>query len=87
MIQVKRDNGKVTIEVETGLAFDCAGTKITTLAFEWNVAHPYLADVLRRYVKKLLSDAISKTRQEYYEAGWRDAKSKQKKADWFSGEL
>jgi len=87
MLTVKRDNSQATICIETDLAFSCDGKSTTTLPFTWSTSHPYIADLVTLYVRTQIEKAISDTRREYYEKGWKDAKSKKQKDDWFSGVL
>ena len=87
MITIKRDNEKVVIEVDTDLANDCAGHTYSLIPFLWNTEQPYLADVLCRYIRKLLQDRVRTIREQEYERGWKDAKSKRAKETWFSSEL
>lgn len=89
LIRVSRENNKVEVLIETDLANNCEGTQVASIPFTWQVAQPYEADLLARYIDKRIKDAISKTRKEYYEQGWKDAKSRKagSKEEWFPGVL
>lgn len=87
ILYVKRDNDKVVITIETDLPNNCDGTITTALPFTWQLSQPYLADLLVRYIRDRIKTAVSDARRESYEQGWKDARSKKQKADWFSGVL
>ena len=54
-----------------------------TLDFYRDSASTIEATLLRRYVQKALADQMQQVRQVSYLRGWRDAKSKRTKRDWF----
>ena len=87
LITVKRDNSGVELLISTDLADSCDGSQTTAIPFTWQTGQPYLADLLARYIKEHIRKVISDTRREYYEKGWKDAKAKRQKDDWFSGLL
>jgi hypothetical protein len=87
MITVKRDNDSVAISISTSLANDCKGLEMATIPFKWTTGMVYTADLLKRYISKLIWDAIAATRKDYYNLGWSDAKSKKIKQEDFSGNL
>lgn len=86
-ITVRRDNSNVVVQVNTDLANVCDGSQTAFIPFEWSTGQPYTADLLVRYIQERIETAVSETRREYYEKGWKDAKAKKPKDDWFSGVL
>jgi len=87
MITVKRDNDSVVIMISTDLANDCGGLKTALIPFGWKCESVYTADLLQRYIYRLILYAISSTRRDYYNLGWNDAKSKRKRKENFDGDL
>lgn len=87
LITVKRDNEKVTVLVSTDLAHNCSGTDTASIPLTWQMTYPYEADLLARYLDKRIKDFVKEARRESYEQGWKDARSKKAKQDWFSGVL
>ena len=87
IIEVRRDNDKVEILVHTSLANTCDGSKTANIPFAWSTGMVYTADLLARYIRKRIEEAVSKMQQEYYEQGWKDAKSKRPKCGYFPGTL
>lgn len=87
LITVKRDNSKVKVSIDTDLTNTCDGLQTSVIPFTWVTEQPYIADLLTRYIIERIRKAISNTRREYYEKGWKDAKAKKSKDDWFSGLL
>jgi hypothetical protein len=87
LITVKRNDSDVVLSIETDLANTCNGPQAAAIPFTWPTGQPYAADLLVRYIIERVRKAISDTRREYYEKGWKDAKAKRPKDDWFSGVL
>ena len=46
--------------------------------------HEWIAKLLANNLQKSLESALEKIRREEYLKGWKDAKAKRKKEDWFS---
>jgi len=84
MLEIRRDNTAVIIRVETDLPHDCAGTITGNITFKFDMSAPSWAELLTRYLRDRLAYEVRKIRREAYEQGWKDAKSKNRKQDWFS---
>lgn len=84
MIEVKRDNTKIKVNVSTDLPYDCKGDSCNTLIpFEWDEGSPYRAEMLKRYIEKRLRDWIQRERQALYEQGFKDGKGHRRKQKHF----
>lgn len=83
MFKVNQDGNKVTLEIQTDLANE--DSLMAVIPFEWRMNYAYSADLLARYLRGRIERAIADTRQDYYERGWRDAKSRGAKQTTFHG--
>lgn len=83
----ERDNESVHCMFGTDLPHDCDGKRTTNFPFSWKTTSPATAALLVRYLRKRLDNAIRAARREAYEQGWKDAKAKRRKTDWFRGTL
>lgn len=87
MIRIKRDNEKVNLLFDSDLPFDCAGDTVVTFDFSCSTPQPYYAQLATNYLRERLLAEMQRIRRKAYEKGWRDARAKRKKEDWFSGNL
>lgn len=63
-------------------------TTTTSYVFKLDVGNKEFAALLDTHFTGLLRELMEGERERYYEAGWRDAKSrKTKKRDWFHGRM
>jgi len=56
----------------------------TGLYLDWNVGNDIGAAALALNLEELYREAIAQVREKAYNAGWKDAKAKRGKQDWFS---
>lgn len=56
-----------------------------TMYLYWECGQEWYAELLAKRCRDVLGDTLKAIREEEYNAGWRDAKSKKKpKRNWFS---
>jgi hypothetical protein len=84
MLNVKRDDTKAVIDIETDLPFDSEGKKVSTFGFVFEMQSPSRAELLVCYIRNRLEREMVKVRHDAYEQGWRDAKSHRTKETWFA---
>ena len=82
MIRLYRDKNFVTIHLSTDLKTE--GGADTSFIFRYICSDTQYADLLHRYLRDRLDTAAYKLQREAYEQGWRDARAKKAKRDWFS---
>lgn len=58
-----------------------------TFTWRWNAGTEWAATLLLRAIREQLGDGMTEARAEAYAEGWRDAKAKRAKQQWFSGRL
>jgi len=88
MLRVKRDGTAVVIEVDTDLPHDDTADTESVWRFGASEEHCAAAELVTRYMHRRIHDAIRAVRQDAYEQGWRDAKSKRRrKATVFANTL
>jgi len=79
MISIGRHGTKVKITIETGMATG------GDLFLYWECSNELFAELLTTRLQRKLADRIEAIRQEEYNKGWKDAKSKKKaKQTWFT---
>ena len=69
------------------IGIDLPTLRTETFWFAFNAGSPWVAKLL---IGRIITDVhaeMEKIRREAYMQGWRDAKAKRRKADWWSGEL
>lgn len=64
----------VIVKINTGLPIEKC-----ILSFEWQATHQYSAELLMRHLRKNFWNRIEQIREQAYEAGWKDAKSRKRK--------
>lgn len=79
MIYIERYEEKVRVKIDTGL-----NTTSGQIWLYWNCNSEMYAELLSRHINKRLDETIQAIRKEEYERGWKDAKAKKSKANWFS---
>jgi hypothetical protein len=64
-------------------------TEQTTLVYSLmlDVGNPEYAELLKEHFANLLGELMEGERRNYYDRGWKDAKSKKAKHTWFSRSL
>lgn len=77
MINIKRDEKKVKIEVETGID----GHEVWLY---WNCSNELFARLLTRQLQKKFTDTVQAIRQEEYNRGYKDGRAKRGKNTWFT---
>lgn len=82
MVKILRNENKVLIRVESGVFQDGA-----YFEFDITQSHNYQAELLRRQFEKHLNDNLARLKREYYEAGWKEAKSHKhtKRTNFYGG--
>lgn len=82
MISFTRNDNQVIVKVEHGIF----PANNSYFSLEITQAFEYQAELLRRQLHNHLSSKLEAIRQEAYNQGWKDAKSKKvPKRTWFSG--
>lgn len=82
MILFKRDGTRVKVEVDSKLAIPKS-----IYLFYWEASGEGHAELLVNQLQTKFSDALREARREAYNAGFKDAKAKRKREDWFWGGL
>lgn len=77
-IEIYQDGTKLMFRVSHGL-LNNDGCPL----LEWNAGSDLLASALARAVSNHISERIKAVRRQEYEAGWRGAKAKRPKRDYF----
>lgn len=55
--------------------------------FKLELQEEWVAELLLRHIRQRTHDALSRIRREAYEQGWKDAKARRKKQDYFPTNL
>jgi len=87
MLRVSREDTLVVLSVETGLPYDCEGTKTTTFRFSWNAGSPHFAQLLMEYILNIVETRIRIARTDAYNKGWEDHKAHKAKQAWFDSTI
>lgn len=53
--------------------------------FKWGASSEVCSSLLTKHAETALSDRLKEIRKEAYNQGWKDAKAKTKKKEWFNG--
>ena len=82
------------------VSFPCKDSKEVTLSIHtgthatnpyWHIPLPFsdpiIAEVMGNHLRQMLETTMTKIREANYEKGWRDAKAKRRKKNWFSCRL
>jgi len=78
MIDVSTSGSKVSVIIETGVdGFN--------LPLTWETNQQLYAILLRDSIEKHMNERLEKIRRAAYNSGWKDAKAKTKKQNWFAG--
>lgn len=80
MINFSRKDSAVTVEVEANV-----GVAARFFHFTMNLSNEVYAYMLRENFQTKMTKALQDIRREAYEQGWKDAKAKIARRDWFSG--
>lgn len=80
MIQFTIDGKDLLVRIESELP-----PKENVYLLRWNTADACYANLLGDHLRSKLNNKLRAIREEAYEQGWKDAKAKRKKKDWFSG--
>jgi hypothetical protein len=83
MINITRDGTKVRLAVGTRIPTD----KAYDYLFYWDCGCVEYAGLLSEAMRNQLGEVVKAARKEAYEQGFRDAKGKRRKNDWFSGAI
>lgn len=81
MINAKATEDGVTLGIEINIP----GFKTWTYSFIWTTNDEAYAQLLTNQIKDDVETTLKIIRREAYHEGWKDAKAKRKKADWFGG--
>lgn len=81
MITFKREGSVVICKVEMDMPY--WDTRI--YHFRWETGSDVCSSLLTQHARTTLSDKLRAIRKEAYNRGWKDAKAKTKKEEWFSG--
>lgn len=81
MLSFKRQNSDVIIRLD--YTTPCAGSYYTT--FNWGHNDASTASLRADSLNRQLSARLKSIREEAYDQGWRDAKTKKARKTWFSG--
>lgn len=81
MFQIYSKDSNVLIDVNSRLP-----VKLSVYPFTWFANDENNSVLLAQHLQAKLSDHMKGIRAEAYEQGFRDAKSKRKYQDWFSGD-
>ena len=82
MIRFKREGTQVKIVVDSKVD----GVDVSELeACLWDCPNEIIADILFQHLRNKLWKTIEKTRKHEYEEGWKDAKAKRRKEQYFRG--
>ncbi len=85
-IVIKRTEKAVEVVLECGR--DDMGAPLQGVRLTWNANDDLFAGLLAEKLRAQLFETVKKIREQAYEAGWKDAKSKKfAKADYQSGYL
>lgn len=79
IISLDRNARRLTLFVKIPLTGD-------TFDFSFHAETEWSARLLANAVLEAFNHAMKRVRREAYEQGWRDAKAKRRKEDWFSTE-
>lgn len=77
MIQFEREDNKVKVTIQSG----CINWQYY---FRYQAYDEVHAELLTRQFDKHMRDKLESIRREAYEQGWKDAKGKKAKENWFS---
>lgn len=77
MIRFSKDGTKVKVRVDHGLSED------THLVLNWECGSTLYSELLSSHLQKQLEKIVQQVRQEEYNRGWKDAKAKKAKCDYF----
>ena len=80
MISFVRNGNKVVVKIEHGIFLSN-----DYFDLELHQDYDYQAELLRRAFQENLNEHIIKIKRKAYEDGWKDAKAKRKKSDYFYG--
>ena len=83
-VTVKKDSCDVKIEVDVFVPYWDVRTFPFTFSCGGNEAY---AGLLTRLIKERLASLVRNARAEAYEQGYKDAKAKRAKCEWFSEQL
>jgi hypothetical protein len=83
MIRISCKDKQVTLSLDTYLP----ALGQCTYTFFWECGQEDYADLLSQNFQTSLNNRIKDIRRSEYEKGWKDAKSKRRKEDWFAGSL
>lgn len=79
MISISRYETKVKITVETGTSTG------GDLWLYWECNSELFAELLTNELREKLTERLQAIRQEEYNQGWKHAKAKKAKQNWFAG--
>lgn len=86
MLSVTRDKKTVRINIDTDLPYS-DGEHSVRMQFDCECDETYSAELLLRYIRNRIQNAVSTAREDAYNQGWSDAKKRLTKADYFPGWL
>jgi hypothetical protein len=74
-VEVRRNGSQVEIKVTVNNG--------TGFVFAWNTGAEWSAMLLRDAVAVAIADRLETIRKQAYEDGWKDAKAKRARSQWF----
>ncbi len=82
MIEIKRDGCQVVLHFD--LDVPTYETRVFPLSFGCGSGGEVYAGLLARAMQESFGDRVAAARRDAYEQGWKEAKAKRSKAEWFS---
>lgn len=83
MIQITRKGTSVKIDFTSRIPL----CDVRVFGFNWECNTEVYAGLLTNHLSNGLWSELVRVRKEAYEKGWKDAKAKVRKENWFSGAL
>lgn len=79
MIEIKRDGGRVVLHFDLAIpTYD-----VRSVPMSYNCGGEVYAGLLTQAMRDALGNTVAAARRAAYEQGWKDAKGKRAKEDWF----
>jgi hypothetical protein len=79
-LRVRRDGS----DVEVSISSHIPTWEERVFPFSFNCGNEAYAGFLTKHIQDVIGNAVANARREAYEQGWKDAKAKRVKNDWFS---
>ena len=79
MIKFKREGNDAVCVISLDMPF----WNTRDFHFTWSTGSEVCSSLLTKHAEEALKTALRKVRETAYNQGWKDAKSKKRKEDWF----